>query len=487
MFDDLADPLKIVSEENKSIRDFFNLDQFGEDRTKILRMVEKLTKNFKFNIDKFRAYLSSSVRRYNISSLIFRAALSEKICPDQDEIIPVEFRIYQKITNLKTIPFDADSKMTVSTKLCSLIPEWFGSTIDLVCLSAFSNALRPFLFFMINNRNLLVQYSDRMDYSALFGGNMTIIKMLEQNGISFSHLEAAVRSHNNTVLEWALKNFQYDQQKLLKEAINSFNVKAIFLIHPDEIFISDDMNAVFIGAMSMIHKSKPSNRFLSDLEMTVLKNHKYFKLLEILNNQFPRNELIRDKLFQIFLEEVVGMDATRFVGFESLQQDPNTPHSKKEMKQFRKAVQVQIQNHLMNPVQTFENQTIQGNVQTFEKVPVQNSQTIKPVRKSVQEFIQKARDAAAQRKTEKKPTGIPRTITYIKHFELPQVNQIVPNPSGNEKSFKSETLQEPIEETFHVPVKQKSEKERVVLPLLPTGPIFVLPPIGKLKDSDENE
>ena len=484
MFDDLADPLKIVSEENKSIRDFFNLDQFGEDRTKILRMVEKLTKNFKFNIDKFRAYLSSSVRRYNISSLIFRAALSEKICPDQDEIIPVEFRIYQKITNLKTIPFDVDSKMTVSTKLCSIIPEWFGSTIDLVCLSAFSNALRPFLFFMINNRNLLVQYSDRMDYSALFGGNMTIIKMLEQNGISFSHLEAAVKSHNNTVLEWALKNFQYDPQKLLKEAINSFNVKAIFLIHPDEIFISDDMNAVFIGAMSMIHKSKPSNRFLSDLEMTVLKNHKYFKLLEILNNQFPRNELVRDELFQIFSEEVVGMNATRFVGFESLQQDPNTPRSKKEMKQFRKAVQ-SFQNPTLQysekvPVQ---NQNIQGNVQ--------NSQTIKPVRKSVQEFIQKARNAAAQRKTVKdfknetvqKPTGIPRTITYIKPFELPQLNQIVPNTSGNEKSFKSETIEETTEEAFHVPVK----KERVVLPLLPTGPIFVLPPIGKLKDSDEDE
>lgn len=317
MFDNL-EPFEIIKAEYNDLKQyFFKYDSIPSDKK--IEVLKRLTNNFTY-LEKFNAYISSSVRRWIQCNYVRQTCTKENIV-HKPEIILTELNILKEIATHKTIPYEYVASYKVHKNICPNFPEWFGTMIDITVVSAFCGSKKPFIYFSLNQQDPLVELSEEMDYAALYGGDMVIIEILEQAGLVFTHFEACVKSHKNDILKWGLLNYKCSVVDLLKTATMSLNVGAIFIIKPYIVFIPNDINAVILGALALVHRTN-DNRFLNESDTKLLENHKYKKIIDMLNNpKFPF-----DKLKELYLKDIDNPSS--IIKFETNQPELITKHPK---------------------------------------------------------------------------------------------------------------------------------------------------------------
>ena len=98
--------------------------------------------------------------------------------------------------------------------------------ITLLDLSAFCGSFKSFIYLMLNGCKVT---STTLDFS-IRGGNEKIIELLEQRGYSYNNrLHAAIKFHQNRIVEWLYTNFNCDQITL-PYCISNWNLECFFYL-----------------------------------------------------------------------------------------------------------------------------------------------------------------------------------------------------------------------------------------------------------------
>ena len=207
-----------------------------------------------------------------------------------------------------------------------LIPSWFGSKISIIQFAALCGNQLAFNSYFINNSDsvekILIEHQ-KMDYAALYGGNIMIINTLENIGIKLRHAEACIISHNNNILAYGIKhwNFSIDSDFYINTAIKSCNIQALLMFKINKNFIDSDTSLLCAAVLKLLYQNH--KEFCIDAKYDlILNNNPYKKQIKIIESKGFSIEFLK-KLFSRYINE---NNNYKDVNFEDIPKYHIKPH-----------------------------------------------------------------------------------------------------------------------------------------------------------------
>ncbi|EAY10688.1 hypothetical protein TVAG_364110 [Trichomonas vaginalis G3] len=116
-------------------------------------------------------------------------------------------------------------------------------------LAAACGSINIFNFLLLNNSQITNKTAKR----AIEGGNIDIIKILQNKNISFDHcLRKSIKAHRNTISDWLLSNFSCEKIDLIYCLVKGNTQAANFLIQNQIIILENPKYAIDLTSLGVI-------------------------------------------------------------------------------------------------------------------------------------------------------------------------------------------------------------------------------------------